>query len=93
MNCKIPEIFRGHLSPLTPDDAPGNTEVKTKIEVSQVSDALKGLPVACAKCKEQHRIIDMYRCFYCRVWYCYKCSKTHFDDLLEEKYLHGEKGK
>ena len=34
--------------------------------------------VTCAWCHRRVQIQHAYRCFFCRLWFCWKCSKLHF---------------
>ena len=36
--------------------------------------------IECVGCNKEKYISQLYRCFYCSLWFCTKCAKDHFGE-------------
>lgn len=78
------------IKPYRPIDMP-QAEYDKRIELiyNQVKESkvwgYQGLNVpdiliTCGGCKKKHKIQVMYRCYYCKVYYCQVCAAVHFKE-------------
>ena len=44
----------------------------------QIKSAMAGEKVKCGKCHRALRIVSVYKCLYCGVWFCARCAEQHF---------------
>lgn len=51
-----------------------------------------GCAVTCP-CGTKAPMRFMFRCYYCGVWYCFKCAAVHFGMTREEYYQKKAEGK
>ncbi|KKL44671.1 hypothetical protein LCGC14_2363370 [marine sediment metagenome] len=58
----------------------GELEVKTR----RIAANGKFLNHRCQLCGETTHLLYLYRCFYCRHFFCDKCAKDHFETKHKE---------
>lgn len=74
---KLP-IYQG------PDISPEEREIKLKtlrdqtIEILQHKHGADVPKVTCPECNRKLKIIWMYRCLYCSLYFCKECAEYHF---------------
>ena len=59
----------------------GTPEEKRKLLTKQKLEVNLGTlnsKVTCAWCRRRVLIRQAYRCYYCRLYFCWTCSKLHF---------------
>lgn len=40
--------------------------------------------ITCPSCEWVRAAVSMYKCLYCKVWYCEPCAELHFGKTVEE---------
>lgn len=55
-----------------------NTTEKCTLVRLQLKLARDGEHIPCGGCGRESRSRSQFRCYYCGIWYCKKCSAAHF---------------
>lgn len=73
---------RGY-DPTIPEDERIRKRVLLKNQLRAIEHGQRTVP--CAECGNEVRLIYLYRCRWCGLWFCPKCAEKHFEqtDLLE----------
>ena len=40
--------------------------------------------ITCAGCNTKRALINMYKCLYCKIWFCHQCAEKHFGKTVKE---------
>ncbi|MFW5497738.1 MULTISPECIES: hypothetical protein [unclassified Maridesulfovibrio] len=76
-------MLKRGFDPNIPEDERIQKRVILKKQLKAIEHGQKKAP--CAECGEEVRLIYLYRCRWCGLWFCPKCAEKHFEqtDLLE----------
>lgn len=66
------------------------SDISEKQLAETVNQELEGvtcrMAVITCPCGQKRAIVKMYRCLYCKTWFCHQCAEQHFGKTVDQYY-------
>ena len=58
-------------------------QVRQTVNQDLLSQTVRVATLTCP-CGRERALVKMYRCLYCKVWFCEQCAEDHFGKTVEQ---------